>query len=120
MTERDLGQIELPYGTHITRERYAFQLDYRDTNNQTTAVGEPKYFWECSGDPVPVCPDRDPNGTKEWISKGWGLGPAGVNMLWPFAEEDSGISEPQAQATDDFYIGSDLLLYAIGRPRCAK
>ncbi len=113
VTERDLGYIELPYGAHVTKDDYAFKLNYMDTN-QEKADDKAKYLWSYpDGDPVPVCPDRNKEGTKVWNFKGWGLGPAGVNMLWQFDTETSEHAVPQAQATDDFYIGSDLLFYAI-------
>lgn len=119
--EVELGSIELPYGAHVTKEKYGFQLHYQDTNQAVKEDGQtPKYLWsyprdDTTGDildAVPVCPDRNPAGRTEWRFKGWALGPAGVNMLW--AEPDrSGAGEPQAQVGDDFYIGSKLLLYAI-------
>jgi len=116
-TELELGRIELPYGTRVTKDSYAFQLDYKDTNQAENEDGTPKYRWTYpDGDEVRVCPDRNENGTKEWRFKGWGLGPAGVNMQWEFNPNPA---EPQAQATDDFPIGSDLLLYAIWEnPMC--
>lgn len=108
-TELELGHIELPYGTHVTRDGYAFELNYSDTNDNA------KYGWSRTGDkPVPVCPDRSETGTKIWKFNGWGLGPAGVNMLWESdAKASGGGNKPQAQATDDFYIGSSMLIYAI-------
>lgn len=106
-TEIELGRIELPYGAHVTRGGYAFELNYRDTNDNV------RYGWSrLEGDPVPVCPDRNKNGNKEWRFNGWSLGPAGVNMLWESDAKASGGNEPQAQATDDFYIGSNMLVYA--------
>lgn len=111
-TTNELGHIELPYGTHITRQ-YAFELDYRDTNHAVNEDGMPKYLWSYPENQgaIPVCPDRNTNGLKEWKFKGWGLGPAGANMLWEFKEADP--TEPQAQVEEDFYIASDLLIYAI-------
>lgn len=114
-TEIELGYIELPYGAHVTKEDYAFELNYRDSNDNA------KYGWSPLGDePVPVCPDRNKEGNKEWIFNGWGRGPAGVNMLWESDAKTSGEGGiPQAQATDDFYIGSDVLVYAIWKnPFC--
>ena len=118
--ETELGRIVLPYGAHVTEEKYAFQLDYTDTNQATKEDDTAKYLWtyptESDGKtPLPavsVCPDRNPDGPVEWKFKGWGLGPAGVNMLWT-ADNDADPGEPQAQIDGDFYIGSDLLLYAI-------
>lgn len=107
-TEDELGRIELPYGAHVTSEEYAFQLDYRD-NNQNAEYG---WTYLEGSEAVPVCPDRNPDGKTPWKFKGWGLGPAGANMLWEMPD-DSHPEETQAQISDDFYIGSDLLLYAI-------
>ena len=112
-SETELGHIELPYNAHVTQEEYAFPLYFKDTNQEKTVDGAPKYLWTYpERDPVAVCPDRNPDGPVEWKFKGWGLGPAGVNMLWK-AENNADPSEPQAQIDGDFYIGSDLLLYAI-------
>lgn len=114
-TEDELGRIELPYGAHVTSEEYAFQLDYRD-NNQNAEYG---WTYLEGSEAVPVCPDRNPDGKTPWKFKGWGLGPAGANMLWEMPD-DSHPEETQAQISDDFYIGSDLLLYAIWRHRCFR
>lgn len=95
-TEVTLGTVTLPYGAKVTREKYGFKLNYQDTND--------KYGWT----PVsttPVCPDRAENGTAVWKFKGWGLGPAGVNMQWTMDEN--------AQAGDAFAIESNMRLYAI-------
>lgn len=110
----ELGHITLPYGAYVTSAKYAFKLDYQDTNRQLDDKGEQKYPWSYPddvNDAVAVCPDRNPKGNAEWMFKGWGLGPAGVNMQWIMEEDASTI--PQAKAENDFYIDSDLLLYAI-------
>ena len=105
----ELGHIDLPYGTHVTEDDYAFHLLYTDTN-QAQDGDTPKYLWTYpTGDAVPVCPDRNPNGTAVWRFKGWGLGPAGVNMQWMMPDAYT----PQGQAANDFYIDSNLDLYAI-------
>ena len=115
-SEVELGHIELPYGAHVTENAYSFRLDYRDTNQSKDGNDAYKYFWSWPTnsqgqllDAVPVCPDRNENGTAEWTFRGWGLGPAGVNMQWLMPDEYT----PQAQAESDFYIDSDLRLYAI-------
>jgi len=105
-----LGYITLPFGAYVTKEQYAFPLEHLDTNQQKIENGTAKYLWTYpNGAPVPVCPDRNPDGTAVWMFKGWGLGPAGVNMQWEMPDTYT----PQAMAEQDFYIDSDLLLYAI-------
>ena len=95
-TEVTLGTVTLPYGAKVTREKYGFKLNYQDTND--------KYGWTPVGT-TPVCPDRAENGKAAWKFKGWGLGPAGVNMQWTMGEN--------AQAGDAFAIESNMRLYAI-------
>lgn len=123
-SEIELGHITLPFGAYVSEEDYAFNLDCHDTN-QATIIDEsgnnvPKYLWsypkednrpDVAKAPVSVCPDRAENGTADWKFKGWGLGPLGVNMQWTIDETDE--STPQAQADENFYIDSNLDLYAI-------
>ena len=101
-TEHTLGTIELPYGAMVTEGKYGFELDYKDKNTN------PKYGW-IPADETSVCPDRAANGTAKWTFKGWGLGPAGVNMQWTVNQD----TEAEAQAGDDFAIEGNLRLYAI-------
>ena len=116
--EVELGRIELPYGARVTQEVYGFRLNYQDTNLAMEDESTYKYLWTVPKDNqdeyivVPVCPDRNPDGAAAWTFKGWALGPAGANMLWP-APDPAASDEPQAQVSDDFPIGSDVLLYAI-------
>ncbi len=112
-SEVELGHIDLPYGAYVTKEKYAFDLGYKDTNQSRTDDGKPKYLWTYpeGQEAAAVCPDRSPDGTAVWKFKGWGLGPAGVNMQWEMKEEDP--TAPQAQVEDNFYIGSSMFLYAI-------
>ena len=108
-TEYTLGTVELPYGALVTKNTYGFKLDYQD-NNQTKEVdGRNKYPWTTTGAPVNVCPDRHANGTAQWTFKGWGLGPAGLNMQWV---EDKN-TQAEAQNGDAFPISANLRLYAI-------
>lgn len=107
--EVTLGTISLPYGALVTQEKYGFALDYTDTNQTKTGSGANKYPWTVSGSAVSVCPDRSERGTAVWKFKGWGLGPAGLNMQWTMPEE----SEAQGQADDAFAIAANLRLYAI-------
>lgn len=65
-TYKELGHIELPYGAHVTRDDYAFKLNYTDTNQEKEG-STAKYRWIYpDGGPVPVCPDRNPDGAKAW------------------------------------------------------
>lgn len=107
--EYELGHIELPFGAYVTEQDYAFNLDQHDNNHN-----KDKYLWTWPDgvDARPVCPDRAENGTANWLFKGWGLGPAGVNMQWEIADPTNP-AVPQGQAERDFYIDSNLLLYAI-------
>ena len=107
-TEVTLGTVTLPYGAQVTKEKYAFNLDYQDTN-QTQVNGQNKYGWTTTGNPVSVCPDRHTDGTAAWTFKGWALGPAGVNMQWTMNED----TEAEGQAGDTFAIAGNLRLYAI-------
>lgn len=107
-TEYTLGTVTLPYGTLVTKATYGFKLDYRD-NNQTQVDGRNKYPWTTTGAPVNVCPDRHANGTAQWTFKGWGLGPAGLNMQWVEVEN----TQAEAQNGDAFPISANLRLYAI-------
>lgn len=107
--EVTLGTVTLPYGALVTQEKYGFALDYTDTNQTKTGSGAYKYPWTVSGSAVSVCPDRSERGTAVWKFKGWGLGPAGLNMQWTMPEE----SEAQGQADDAFAIAANLRLYAI-------
>ena len=111
--DTELGHIDLPYGAYVTEKKYAFRLNYLDTNQAENEGGVPKYLWTYpDGGEVAVCPDRNKDGNAEWIFKGWGLGPAGVNMQWLMPDDYT----PQAQTQADFYIDSDRLLYAIWSP----
>lgn len=74
--EVTLGTITLPYGAMVTQEKYGFNLYYQDTNTDS------KYPWTAATPEVSVCPDRAANGTAVWQFRGWGLGPAGLNMQW--------------------------------------
>lgn len=103
-TEVTLGTITLPYGAQVTRQKYGFELGYKDTNVQTNDDGTPKYPWTTTST-VAVCPDRDGNGTKAWTFKGWALGPAGVNMQWSYPAGSSYVAP--------FAIEGNLRLYAI-------
>lgn len=105
--EVELGSIELPYGARISQKEYGFALDYQDTN-QTQEAGENKYPWATTGASVSVCPDRSEKGTAEWRFKGWGLGPAGVNMQWT-----TEMAETEFHAENVFALQSNLRLYAI-------
>ncbi len=113
-TQVELGHINLPYGAYVTEDLYAFKLDYRDTNQAKDEEGKPKYRWTYpDGAAVAVCPDRSEQAPEVvWKFKGWGLGPAGVNMQWKMKDPTDPVT-PQGQAESNFYIGSDLLLYAI-------
>lgn len=106
--EYELGHLELPFGTHITSENYAFKLD-QEHNNHNLAY---QWTWPTGVNARPVCPDRATEGTANWRFKGWGLGPAGVNMQWK-ASDSADPAVPQGQAQDDFYLDRNLLLYAI-------
>lgn len=103
-TEYTLGTVELPYGALVTQEKYGFKLNYTDKNTNTA------YDWKPAAETA-VCPDRAENGSAAWTFKGWGLGPAGVNMQWTVDEKIS--TEPEAQAKEVFAIESNLWLYAI-------
>lgn len=107
--DKELGHINLPYGSTMAVKDLAISLDYTDTNQQLTDDGEPKYLWTYPTDetePVPVCPDRNPNGTAEWSFKGWAYGPTGVNMQWPLPLEED-------QMGAEFTVTGNLLIYAI-------
>lgn len=106
--EVTLGTITLPYGTLVEQEKYGFKLDYQDTD-QTKEEGKDKYPWTTTGDAVQVCPDRSEDGTAVWKFKGWGLGPAGVNMQWSMSEALG----TRSQSRNNFAIESNLRLYAI-------
>ncbi len=106
--ENTLGTIELPYGALVTKDKYGFKLNYTDQNTDYSA-------WDTAGYTGPVCPDRSESGTAQWRFKGWGLGPAGVNMQWAMPVD----ADIQGQSGDEFAIASDLQLYAIWeRPSC--
>ena len=100
--EVTLGTIELPYGAQVTQEKYGFKLNYTDKNTNAA------YGWTPAAETA-VCPDRAENGTAEWKFKGWGLGPADVNMQWTVDEN----TETQGQAGEAFAIQGNLRLYAI-------
>ena len=102
-TEVTLGRVELPYGAMVTQEKYGYELEYTDKNTDSA------YGWTAATPEVSVCPDRHENGTATWTFKGWGLGPAGVNMQWTMDEN----AEAEAQAGKAFAIESNLRLYAI-------
>lgn len=101
-TEATLGTVILPYGAVVTKDKYGFELDYTDKNTNR------KYGWTPAAE-ISVCPDRAENGTAQWKFKGWGLGPAGVNMQWTASDD----TETQGQAGDAFTIEGNLRLYAI-------
>lgn len=103
-SEYTLGTISLPYGAMVTEEKYSFNLDYKDKNNNNT-----KYSWTPAAQVINVCPDRAENGTAKWNFKGWALGPAGVNMQWIVNDD----TQTEAQAGDDFAIEGNMRLYAI-------
>lgn len=100
--EVTLGAVTLPYGALVTQEKYGFELDYKDKNTNTA------YGWTPAAE-TSVCPDRAENGTAEWTFKGWGLGPAGVNMQWIVDEN----TQAEAQVGDAFAIAGNMRLYAI-------
>lgn len=102
-TEVTLGRVELPYGALVTQEKYGYELNYTSKNTDSA------YGWTAATPEVSVCPDRAEKGTASWIFKGWGLGPAGVNMQWTVDED----TQTEAQAGDAFAIESNLRLYAI-------
>lgn len=102
-TEVTLGRVELPYGALVTQEKYGYELNYTSKNTDSA------YGWTAATPEVSVCPDRAENGTAAWTFKGWGLGPAGVNMQWTVDEN----AEAEAQAGEKFAIESNLRLYAI-------
>ncbi len=117
LSEIELGHIELPFGAHVTEKLYAFNLYCRDNNHTQKEDGTGyKYLWtypEGNEDVlIPVCPDRAEDGATDWKFKGWGLGPMGVNMQWEMADVEKADS-PQAHVEGDFYIDSNLRLYAI-------
>lgn len=101
--EVTLGRVELPYGALVTQEKYGYELNYTSKNTDSA------YGWTAATPEVSVCPDRAENGTAAWTFKGWGLGPAGVNMQWTM----DGNAEAEAQAGEAFAIESNLRLYAI-------
>lgn len=101
--EVTLGTITLPYGAMVTQEKYGFNLYYQDKNTDS------KYPWTAATPEVSVCPDRAANGTAVWQFRGWGLGPAGLNMQWTMNKD----AQAEAQAGDAFAIAGNLRLYAI-------
>lgn len=101
-SEYTLGTVTLPYGALVTQEQYGYKLKYTDKNTDSA------YGWTPAAETA-VCPDRAENGTAVWTFKGWGLGPAGVNMQWTVDEN----TQAEAQAGDAFAIEANLRLYAI-------
>ena len=72
-----LGKITLPYGTRLDAEKYGFGLEQ---NKKESYYSDKWEVYSSDGD-NPVCPGRNPYGTKDWTFKGWSLGPAGTRMM---------------------------------------
>ncbi len=89
----EIGQIELPYGTTLSKTKYAFDLNYKKTNGDYAQSDSNPDGWsllikgaENTADKqvsstLPVCTKRAADGTKIWLFKGWALGPAGTRMM---------------------------------------
>lgn len=108
----EIGQLELPYGTNLFKSKYAYELDDKKTNGDYAdrpggwsldikRAGEDSV--QTIGGNIPVCPERSPESTKDWVFEGWSLGPSGTRkMEWG---DDAG--------NRTVTLEGNLLLYAV-------